>query len=363
MDKKYYEMLVLFDDISKSIDDFLNFLKVAIERYYPNEAEEITVFLSSEQHTIYLLLKFNFKKFLPSYFLWFNNFGTKLNLKIIDFMKIDRDKREEMLKDIEARSQKRFTMPFDIKPTQKIIRREWLGFDDRRESERFRAEIRVKFKTPKDFLKKYTEDISKGGIFIKAINPLPINTKVRVLLDITDPDGIELTGRVVYVLSEDEAKKTGRNPGMGVEFSQIDSEIGKKLEGIIERIRNKITLNFEEKRRDERVQAEVKLRFKTDNGFIQRYTEDISKGGVFIKTDKPLPFDTRVKVLFELPDSRQIELIGKVVYVLNEKDARSMMRSPGMGIQFIDVQPEVKKKIEEFIEEIKAKKLNGEKKR
>ncbi len=64
-----------------------------------------------------------------------------------------------------------------------------------------------------------------------------------------------------------------------------------------------------------------------------------------------------------MSDSKQIELNGKVVYILNEEDAKRMLRSPGMGIQFIDVSPEMMKKLEDLIEELKTKKLNGEKKK
>jgi uncharacterized protein (TIGR02266 family) len=363
MEKKYYAMLVLFDDVSKSIDDFLSFLKVTISRFYPDDADEISVFVSGKRHTVYVLLKFEFAKFLPSYFVWLNNWASRLNLKIIDFMKMEKARREEILKEIKENSENKFTTPFDIDPAQRVIRNVWTGGEDKRENERVRAEIKVHFKTPRDFLKKYTDDISKGGIFVKAINPLPMNTKVKVVLMPPGQDNIELTGKVVYVLNEEQATKIGRSPGMGVEFFEVSPDTSRKLEEIIEKIKEKITLDFEEKRRDERVIAEIKLKFKTTNGFIQKYTEDISKGGVFIKTDKPLPFDTRVKVLIELPDLDQIELNGRVVYVLNEEEAKKVMREPGMGIQFIDVSPEISKKLEDLLEEIKVKKLNGEKKK
>ncbi len=363
MEKKYYEILVLFDDISKSIDDFLNFLKVVTRRYYPNEAEEITVFISGGRHTVYILFKFDFSKFLPSYFTWLNNWGTRLNLKVIDFMKMDKARREEILNEIAEHSEHKFTTPFEITPIQKSIRREWRGIEDKRKDERIRAEIRVKFKTPKDFFKKYTEDISKGGIFVKAANPLPQGTRVKVILMVPGEDNIELSGRVVYILEEDEATRIGRSPGMGVEFSDIDSDTEEKLNKIIERIKKKIAIDFEEKRSDERVLTEIKLKVKSTDGFVQKYAEDISKGGIFIKTDKPLPFDAKVKILLELPDSEEIELDGRVVYILSEEEAKAMMRSPGMGIQFVDVSPEVRKKLEDLIEEIKAKKLNGERKK
>lgn len=363
MEKKYYEILLRYDDLSKGVNEFTNFLKVVYSRFYPDNADEIAVYVSKEKRTVFLLIKFDFKKFLPSYFVWFNNWSLKLNIKIIDFMKLEKEKRDEILKEILDLSDQKFVTPFDLEPVQKFIKSALSDFEDKRSDERFRAEIKVKFKNPSDFLRKYTEDISKGGIFVKAFSPLPINTPVKVVLMLPQTEEIELPGEVVYVLKEDEAKMIGRNPGMGIKFTEVTPEASRKLDELIERIKAKISLNYEEKRRDERVVAEIKIKFKATDEFVQEFAEDISKGGVFIKTNKPLPFDTPVRVLIEFPDTTQIELDGKVVYVLKEEDAKAMLRSPGMGIQFVNISESDRAKLERFIEEIKEMKLNGKGKR
>lgn len=362
-DKKYYEMLVIYDDVSKKIDEFISFLKVVVARYYPESADEIILFVSQAQHSVYMLLKFNFATFLPHYFTWFNNWSARLNLKIIDIMRLDRAKREAMLKDIVEHSEGKFVTPFDFEQIAQILRKGFSKAEDKRQSERIRAEIRVRFKTPRDFLKKYTEDISKGGIFVKTINPLPVRTPVKILLEVPGFEGLELSGSVVYVLKEEEAVKIGRSPGNGVEFQNLSPEQSRKLTEMVEKLKQKIFLPYDERRQDERVWAEIKLKFKSINGFIKEYAEDISKGGIFIRTKKPIPFNTPVKILLEFPDAGSIELNGRVVYILNEEEAKRVMRNPGVGVQFVDNPPEIMKKLEEFIEKVKKMKLNGEKKK
>jgi len=136
------------------------------------------------------------------------------------------------------------------------------------------------------------------------------------------------------------------------------------MEDLVKKIKEKVSIEFDERRKDERVLAEIKLKFKSANGFIQKYAEDISKGGVFISTDKPLPFDTVVKLVLIFPDGEELKLDGKVIYVLNQEEAKKLLRSPGMGgVQFINVTPEMSKKLEEKIEKLKLAKLNGEKKK
>jgi len=363
MEKKYYDILILYDDISKNINDFLNFVQIAVNRYYPEEVDEIRMFVSKQRRAVYILFRFDFKKFFPSYFVWFNNYCSKINLKIVDFMKFEQEKRELQLQDIIQHSDYKFVTPFEIDTIGNVIKSVFEIAEDKRASERIRAEIKVKFKTPRDFLKKYTEDISKGGLFVKAVNPLPHGTPVTVKLMLPGYDDIELKGKVVYVLKEDEAVKIGRSPGMGIEFLDLSEPIVRRMEDLVKKIKEKVSIEFDERRKDERVLAEIKLKFKSANGFIQKYAEDISKGGVFISTDKPLPFDTVVKLVLIFPDGEELKLDGKVIYVLNQEEAKKLLRSPGMGVQFINVTPEMSKKLEEKIEKLKLAKLNGEKKK
>lgn len=72
-------------------------------------------------------------------------------------------------------------------------------------------------------------------------------------------------------------------------------------------------------------------------------TRDVSIGGVFIQTKKPLPRDSEVTLSFRLqPSQPPIQCRGKVVY--SGKDV-------GMGIQFFDINEESRESIRKFVDE------------
>jgi uncharacterized protein (TIGR02266 family) len=95
--------------------------------------------------------------------------------------------------------------------------------------------------------------------------------------------------------------------------------------------------NMADARKDKRTLLSLKIRYKsaTLEDFIERYSSDISRGGVFIKAKKPLAVGTLLKFEFMLQDaSSLIHGVGRVVWRREEADA-SPQDPPGMGIKFI----------------------------
>jgi len=90
-------------------------------------------------------------------------------------------------------------------------------------------------------------------------------------------------------------------------------------------------------RKDKRTLLSLKIRYKsaTLEDFIERYSSDISRGGVFIKAKKPLAVGTLLKFEFMLQDeSTLIHGVGRVVW--RREDADADEENPtGMGIKFI----------------------------
>lgn len=110
-----------------------------------------------------------------------------------------------------------------------------------------------------------------------------------------------------------------------------------------------------EKRREERIPVELKVGYRTVGSFITDYIINISKGGIFINTSKPLPVGTRIRILFSIPDiPLPFDLIGIVRWI--NPVGHSSHNLAGMGIEFLDVEANVKKRIEKFIsQQIKKK--------
>ncbi len=85
-----------------------------------------------------------------------------------------------------------------------------------------------------------------------------------------------------------------------------------------------------EMRQHARAPIELKVDYKKMNSFFADYTKNISKGGTFLKTKKPLPIGTRFLFKLSVPHREApFELLGEVVWSKNEGE------EAGMGIKFI----------------------------
>jgi type IV pilus assembly protein PilZ len=83
-------------------------------------------------------------------------------------------------------------------------------------------------------------------------------------------------------------------------------------------------------RQHPRAPIELKVDYKKLNSFFADYTKNISNGGTFIKTKKPLPIGTRFVFKLSVPRRESpFELLGEVVWSNSDGD------EPGMGIRFI----------------------------
>lgn len=86
-----------------------------------------------------------------------------------------------------------------------------------------------------------------------------------------------------------------------------------------------------ENRAHPRAPIELKVEYKRLNRFFADYTRNISKGGTFIATPRPLPLGTQFVFRLALPGQPEpIELLGEVMRASTGEDGPA-----GMGIRFL----------------------------
>jgi type IV pilus assembly protein PilZ len=99
---------------------------------------------------------------------------------------------------------------------------------------------------------------------------------------------------------------------------------------------------------DERAPITLRVDYKRLNTFFADYTKNISRGGTFIRTTRPLEVGTEFVFVLSVPsaarsetapaestqDTLQLELTGVVKWVVQANEA-SAERPAGMGIQFV----------------------------
>ena len=113
-----------------------------------------------------------------------------------------------------------------------------------------------------------------------------------------------------------------------------------------------MTVEETERRREQRAPIELRVEYKRLNTFFYDYTKNISKGGTFIKTTKPLEVGTEFVFVLALPDAeggtKQLELTGEVKWVVTATDGTDE-NPAGMGIQFVFQDDSERRKVEEFV--------------
>ncbi len=79
----------------------------------------------------------------------------------------------------------------------------------------------------------------------------------------------------------------------------------------------------------------VNREFASVDEFIAEYVTNLSRSGVFIKSDEPLPVGTRVNLKFTviMDELETIEGIGEVVRAVHPGEGPT----PGMGVVFIEL--------------------------
>ena len=109
-----------------------------------------------------------------------------------------------------------------------------------------------------------------------------------------------------------------------------------------------------EARQHVRAPIELKVEYKKMNTFFSDYTKNISKGGTFIKTDRPLKVGTEfVFKLFVPAQEEPFTLRGQVAWINTEAESqRPEVAEKGMGIKFLYVDDAQKKKFEAVVEDM-----------
>jgi len=88
----------------------------------------------------------------------------------------------------------------------------------------------------------------------------------------------------------------------------------------------------------------------TRDAFVSNRVTNLSRGGLFIRSDRPLPIATEVDLTLRLPDSQtSIRARGRVVWNYDIPRGTARLVS-GMGIRLLDMKPEEQQKLVAYLD-------------
>jgi len=107
-----------------------------------------------------------------------------------------------------------------------------------------------------------------------------------------------------------------------------------------------------ERRREIRTPIELRVEYKRLNTFFADYTKNISRGGTFIGTERPLDIGTEFIFALDLPTlSEPLRLRGRVMWTTTPEEA-SKANPAGMGIEFQYANDGERRELEKVVEQL-----------
>jgi type IV pilus assembly protein PilZ len=106
-----------------------------------------------------------------------------------------------------------------------------------------------------------------------------------------------------------------------------------------------------EQRAADRSAIELLVEYERMNSFFYDYTRNISRGGTFVRTDRPMDVGTRFLFRLTVPGlSRPLQLTGEVRWLRHPDEVPGA--DAGMGIQFVFADDEERAVVDGVVEKL-----------
>ena len=110
---------------------------------------------------------------------------------------------------------------------------------------------------------------------------------------------------------------------------------------------SKDTLQHDRERRGKtRYNVSLAVNYRYGDAYLYSRASNASEFGIFLVSADPLPLGSAIRLEFEVPHAREpVTVSGEVMWV----EDGSGGQDPGMGIKFVDLDPEKQRRIRSLI--------------
>jgi uncharacterized protein (TIGR02266 family) len=206
-----------------------------------------------------------------------------------------------------------------------------------------------------------TGRISSEGVFVRClVSPRQGSQMTLQLILPGERLPLQLTGTLAEVV-------TGGTPGFWVRFNPLDDGSRARLNALLSRRRTvqppphlPIERDVEppgSRRSFARLTTKLRVSWGSARAFLDAWSENISRGGVFVATQTPPPLRSVVDLHLELPDGEPpARTQAEVVQRTTPEEAKGSGRVAGAGLQFIGGDDEFRRRLDECIEKLLKRK-------
>jgi uncharacterized protein (TIGR02266 family) len=201
-----------------------------------------------------------------------------------------------------------------------------------------------------------TSRIGAAGMFLRSL--VTPKAGARMELKISLPGSARPLDASAVVTQSPEASQ---DRGFWVQFETLSDDARAFLDAIL---RSKgvpgpgrpqpppiPAVRPERARAYDRVAARLRVGWTSSRDFLSAYSQNISRGGIFIATDDPPALRDIIELSVELPDGLPpVKTRAEVVRCVNREEARRTGAAAGAGLQFLDASDDFRDRLDACIE-------------
>jgi len=187
-----------------------------------------------------------------------------------------------------------------------------------------------------------SRELSPLGISVRALSPPQVGARVSMALYLPNTSVPEVAiGRVARAKSGAPGEA-----GFWADFIVVDPQARMRISHLLS---DRDQEEGPNKRGFPRHPVTLAVRFRTARDFVVEHATNISRGGIFIRTDDPPPMDAAVQVELTLPDDpAPVSTRGIVVH----RQLAVGGKTPGVGVQFVDASDAFRERIDRYMESL-----------
>jgi Tfp pilus assembly protein PilZ len=188
----------------------------------------------------------------------------------------------------------------------------------------------------------FAKNLSLGGMEISSHKVFNPGTVLRLSIE-PEKEPIEATGQVRWTTTADHlAVLAGMKMCMGVELTDRPERYVDFLLKMVD--------TFKDRRQTPRYGKIVKVIFEDPKELFERYTQDISQGGIFVVSRETPDYNATVELTLVIAMNMEVvRVTGRVVYAISPQMAEEQGSNPGFAVQFIHFIDDGDRKLAEYI--------------
>ena len=167
-------------------------------------------------------------------------------------------------------------------------------------------------------------------------------------------EGLARQGSGASRVIDESAPPLGCDMVSGISYVDVTSERGRIMGELKEE-----QARWHDRRESARHAITLRVDYKRMNTFFADYAKNISRGGTFIRTTKPLDIGTEFIFVLSIPGQvDHLQLRGEVMWTVDESQTAED-RPAGMGIRFRFAEDSERQDLDSFVGALMAEKLGG----